>query len=386
MRHFHSTINPAVIHHDARQALENGLDFKPFHDSVSVFDLIDLFLLMAAHNASLFSIVKRFFAISHETARQAVKANLPTMDRLVSGLDQTLYDVARFSRQDRRRKWLLAIDTHNVAYYGKNRDAYVVGGQKKQGTSWFHCYATAVLLHKHRRYTIALCPVAKHTRTDEIVQTLLSQITEKGLKIQGVALDSGFDSGETILLLQENGLAYVVPLRRKGKTRNARNQCFEGRHRLIRWVEWKTDKSRRLVRTRTLLWNRGPRTMVFAFQTWSGIGARNIHEKATRMRRLYRQRFGIETSYRQKNQAQPCTTSREPVYRMLLEGIGYILRQLWVVLTDEIARSCHASPNAWIASLTMREMLDWLIRELVALHPEECSIPIDAKTSANGSR
>jgi hypothetical protein len=386
MRHFHSSVTPAVIQQDAHRALESSLDWKPFHDSVSVADLIDVFLLMAVHNASLFATVSRFFAFCHETASQAVKANLPTMDRLVSGLGQSLYDVAQFSRQDRRRKWLLAIDTHNVAYYGKNRNTYVVGGQKKQGTSWFHCYATAVLLHKHRRYTIALCPVAKHTRTDEIVQTLLEQITEKGLKIQGVALDSGFDSGETILLLQEKGLAYVVPLRRKGKTRNARNRCFEGKHRLIRWVEWKTDKSRRLVKTRTLLWNQGPRTMVFAFQSWSGMRARNIHEKATRMRRLYRQRFGIETSYRQKNQAQARTTSRNPVYRMLLEGIGYIIRQLWVVLTEQIARGSHAGPNAWIASLTMQRMLEWLVHELEALHPEDYSIPNDTDTSANGSR
>jgi hypothetical protein len=385
MRHFHSSVTSAVIHQEAHRALESSLDWKPFHDSVSVTELIDVFLLMAAHNASLFATVNRFFEFCHETASQAVKANLPTMDRLVSGLGQTLHDVAQFSRQDQRRRWLLAIDTHNVAYYGK-RNAYVVGGRKKQGTSWFYCYATAVLLHKHRRYTIALCPVTNGTRPDEIVKTLLDQIAEKGLKIQGVALDSAFDSGETILMLQEKGLAYTVPLRRKGNTRNARNRCFEGRHLLIRWVEWKTDKTRRPVKTRTLLWKHRPRIMVFAFQGWSGMRARNIHEKAMRMRRLYRQRFGIETSYRQKNQAQARTTSRDPVYRMLLEGIGYVLRQLWVVLTEQIARRSHAGPNAWIAALTMQQMLEWLVHELEALHPEDYTIPNDTDTSANGSR
>ncbi len=275
MRHFHSTITPAVIHREARQALQARLDCKPFHDSVSVADLLDLLLLMAAATASLFATVRRFFGFSHETARRAVQANLPTMDRLVKALVQTLFDVADFSRQDRRRSWLLALDTHNVAYYGQ-RGSYVVGGPKKQGTKWFFSYATAVLLHKRRRYTVALCPVQAKTKPHEIVQTLLDQIAAQGLKIRGVALDSAFDSGDTLLLLQARRLAYTVPLRRKGNTRNARNRYFEGRHGLIRWAEWTTEKTRCLVRTRTLLWKRGPKTMVFAFQGWNG-GVQSLH-------------------------------------------------------------------------------------------------------------
>ncbi len=219
-----------------------------------------------------------------------------------------------------------------------------MGGPKKQGTKWFFSYATAVLLHKRRRYTVALCPVQAKTKPHEIVQTLLDQIAAQGLKIRGVALDSAFDSGDTLLLLQARRLAYTVPLRRKGNTRNARNRYFEGRHGLIRWAEWTTEKTRCLVRTRTLLWKRGPKTMVFAFQGWNGGRARNVHQQAERQRRLYRQRFGIETSYRQKNQAQASTTSRDPVYRLLLEGIGYVLRQVWVVLTEELARRSHAGP------------------------------------------
>jgi hypothetical protein len=375
MRHFHSSITPAVIHREARQALEARLDCKPFHDSVSVADLLDLLLLMAAATASLFATARRFFGFSHETARRAVQANLPTMDRLVSALVQTLFDVADFSRQDRRRSWLLAIDIHNVAYYGR-RGSYVVGGPKKQGTKWFFSYATAVLLHKRRRYTVALCPLQAQTKPHEMVRTLLEQIAAQGLKIRGVALDSAFDSGDTLLLLQERSLAYTVPLRRKGSSRNARNRCFEGRHGLIRWAEWTTEKTRCRVRTRTLLWKGGPKTMVFAFQGWSGARARNIHQQALRQRRLYRRRFGIETSYRQKNQAQACTTSRDPVYRLLLEGIGYVLRQIWVVLTEELARRSHAGPGDWIAALTMQKMVDWLVHELTALHPEDLSIPI----------
>ena len=85
--------------------------------------------------------------------------------------------------------------------------------------------------------------------------------------------------------------------------------------------------------------------MLFAFQGWSGDRAQNVHQQAERLRQLYRRRFGIETSYRQKNQAKATTTSRDSVYRLLLEGLAYLLRQVWVALTEEIARRSKRRPT-----------------------------------------
>jgi hypothetical protein len=269
----------------------------------------------------------------------------------------------------------VAIDIHLVPYYGK-RTWWVMGGPKKQGTKWFFGYATAVLLHKGRRYTIALCPLAPKTKPHEIVRTLLDQIAGKGLKIQSVVLDSGFDSGETFLLLQERQLAYTVPLRRKGSGRNARNRLFEGQNRQVRWAEWKVKDTTRQVRTRTVLCKGGAKTMVLAFQGWNQTRAHSVYQEAARQKRLYQRRFGIETSYRQKNQAKATTTSRDPVYRLLLEGIGYVIRQLWVVLTAQLRpRQTPCSPD-WIAAMPMQRLIDWLFQELTKLHPEELSIPL----------
>lgn len=378
MRHVHR-ITPKDVHRRARHALGRSLDWKPFHESVSVNQLLDLLLLMAASTASLFAVVRRFFPFSHQTASLAVKANLPDRahpGRLIRGLVDALFDVARFSPRDLRRAWMAAIDINNNPYYGKTTPD-IVGGPKKQGTKRFFAYATVVLLHKRRRYTVALEPVAPKTKPHELVRLLLDRIAAKGLKIRGVTLDSAFDSGDTLLLLQERSLAYSIPLRRKGSGRNARNQCFEGRHRLIRWTEWTTEVTRRRVRTCTLLWKGKAKTMVFAFQGWSGDRARNVHQRANYLRHLYKRRFGIETSYRQKNQGQATTTSRDPIYRLLLEGIAYLLRQVWVVLTEELARLMKASPNAWIGALPLQQMVDWLIHELTKLHPETQEITVE---------
>jgi hypothetical protein len=307
-----------------------------------------------------------------------VKANLPDMNRLTAGLVACLHDVASFNRQDRRRRWLVAIDIHHKAYYGQ-RTPDVVGGPKKKGTKWSFAYATAVLLHPHQRYTVALCPLMPGVKPDQVVRTLLDQIAAKRLKIKGVTLDAGFGGGDVILLLQERGLAYALPLQRLGQSRSARNRLFEGRHRLIRWAEWTTTQTRRRVRTRVLLWKGRPKTMLYAFGGWDGERARSVHQLAEQQRRLYRQRFGIETSYRQKNQAEARTTSRDPVYRLLLEGLAYLLRQVWVALTQELARRRGAQPNDWIGALTLKIMLDWLASELTSRHPEKRAIPLDTE-------
>ena len=217
--------------------------------------------------------------------------------------------------------------------------------------------------------------MAPKIKPHEIVRTLLQQIADQGLKIQGVVLDSAFDSGETFLLLQQRRLAYTVPLRRKGNTRNARNRLFEGRHKQVRWTEWYVKDTPRQVRTRTVLWKGGPRTLLLAFQGWNQDKAHTVHQEAARQKRLYQRRFGIETSYRQKNQARATTTSRDPVYRLLLEGLGYLLRQIWVVLTEQVRRA-SSKKSRWVASLPMQRLLDWLFQELTKLHPEELSISL----------
>src|SRR5438270_69074 len=168
MRHFYCNLTPRVIHHHAREALSGCLDWKPFRQSVTVTALLDVLLLMGATTASLFATVRRFFSFSHETAARAIKANLPDEDGLVAGLVGALHDVLGFSRLDRRRHWLLGIDIHNKAYYGQPTP-YVVGGPKKKGTKWSFAYATAVLLHKRRRYTVALCPLSPQRKPDDIV-------------------------------------------------------------------------------------------------------------------------------------------------------------------------------------------------------------------------
>ena len=74
-----------------------------------------------------------------------------------------------------------------------------------------------------------------------------------------------------------------------------------------------------------------------------------------------RQRFAIETTYRQLHQARIRTTTRDPVRRLLHVGIALILRNVWVWLHQVIlARPRRGSRAIRLDLLRFRRMLLWL--------------------------
>src|SRR5205085_12504059 len=115
---------------------------------------------------------------------------------------------------------------------------------------------TAELVHRRHRYTVGLLALPGKIKPHEVVAALLAQLDERGVRLRGVVLDSGFDSGETLLLLQGRGLAYTVPLRRKGRGHNRRNACFDLPLGTVTTVSWVTEQTRRPVQTQAAVLRR----------------------------------------------------------------------------------------------------------------------------------
>ena len=58
----------------------------------------------------------------------------------------------------------------------------------------------------------------------------------------------------------------------------------------------------------------------------------NLDLSPRQARRLYRRRFGIETSYRCTRQVRGWTTSQNPAYRFVLIGLSFFLLNVWLHL------------------------------------------------------
>ena len=75
----------------------------------------------------------------------------------------------------------------------------------------------------------------------------------------------------------------------------------------------------------------------------------------------YRQRFGIETSYRLKNHCRIRTTTKNPVLRLLFVALAFILVNLWVyLLWHFISRSRRGGQLVYHALFPLNIMLQFL--------------------------
>jgi hypothetical protein len=377
VRHDHCTITPATVRALAAVAVARALPWRGYGRLATARKILDALLLAAALLSSLSAVVRRFrFGFGQETARKAVGGNLPDLDALTRGLLDALYYFG--SRALRRREWVVAIDEHRDPFYGERNTFGVTGGQKKHGTKYAFSYATAVLVHFRHRFTVGLIPLTAGQKPHQVVEALLAQIHGRGLKVRGVVLDSGFDSGDVLLLLQGRNFCYTVPLRKKGAGKNKRNAAWELEAGTLTEVSWKTEAGNKPVSTKAVVARRPKEKekKVYAFGGWGAGEARSQARRAALARRWYRKRFGIETSYRQMRQCKAKTTKKDARYRLLLIGLALLLRQAWVWLTAQVARQWGLRPSQWVAVLPLARMGEWLADCLKSIYQEEKVIPL----------
>jgi len=86
------------------------------------------------------------------------------------------------------------------------------------------------------------------------------------------------------------------------------------------------------------------------------------------VRATYRLRFGIESSYRQLNQARIRTCTRDPLVRLLFVGIALILRNVWVWLhLLVLSTPQRGGRQLRLDKLRFRTLLLWLVHLAEAL-------------------
>ena len=81
------------------------------------------------------------------------------------------------------------------------------------------------------------------------------------------------------------------------------------------------------------------------------------------VRETYRARFGIESSYRQMNQARGRTSTRRPELRLLYVGLSLVLRNEWVWLhRDVLSTPRRGGRLIRPERLRLRALLRWLVQ------------------------
>ena len=150
------------------------------------------------------------------SARRLI-ASLPEFAELQRQLNLAL--AGRLPRALRRRPQRLAIDLTLIPYHGEpfRDEGEVYRSLAKQGTSHFHAYATAYVILKGQRFTVALTAVTKGESMKDVLQRLLKQARSVGVKARLVLLDRGFYGVEVIRYLQAARQPFLMPVVIRGR-------------------------------------------------------------------------------------------------------------------------------------------------------------------------
>jgi len=335
--------------------------------------LLQVLLLAAARTVSLFAACRDLAdAPSDSTVRNALLATLPDIGILEQRLNQTL--CTELPRAVRRKSRIVAIDLTLIPYHGKpaHDKKEIYRSKPKSGTSHFHAYATAVVVHKGHRYTLALTHVEYGEKMKDVLKRLLAMVRKRGVKIRYLLLDKGFYSVSVIRYLQRIKQGYIIPILIRGRKKSDPKAPPNGMRTLLK-------KNNGYYR-QTITGEDGANKKAQAIITVCVASKRYLHEKTGKHRRkklifaiwkvrmtpvdireTYRKRFGIETSYRQMNEARIKTCTRDPRLRLLFVGIALVLRNVWVWLHFKLAkRKLHEEPQLFLELLRFREMLLWI--------------------------
>lgn len=340
MRPKNHTLDRRQVHRAAAEHLQAHLEFRDYKRKTSAAALWSLLLAAAARITSLSDACQRLRAApSDETARKALLATLPGYAELQRRLNAAL--AGHLPKALRTRPQRLAIDLTLIPYHGQpfGDPDEVYRSQARDGTSHFHAYATAYVIRKGQRYTLALTGVKKGEPLKDVVQRLLRQAASVGVRPRLVLLDRGFYSVAVVRYLQAARVPFLMPVVCHGRApRHPKGPS--GSHVFRTWKKsgWSiytlVDARKRpatvsicvVCRNYRGQWKRhGRQALVYAY--W---GYRPPAPDAVFM--TYRLRFGIESSYRQMHEGRIRTTTRRPEVRLLYVGIALVLRNLWVWL------------------------------------------------------
>ncbi|MDX2058613.1 MAG: hypothetical protein SFV24_12485 [Gemmatimonadales bacterium] len=331
--------------------------------------LVDLVLLAAARLCSLFAATRRLAGVpSDQTVRSTLAGSLPDRDTLERRLNRALADGLPRALVGTRQP--LALDLTLRPYHGQPQDdpAEVYRSKAKGGTSHFHAYATVYLVRKGRRFTLGLTWVRKGEPLAGVIRRVLRAAGQAGVRPRYVLLDREFCSVDVVRYLQAGRHPFLMPLPLRGRPPEhpagpSGSRVFAAATRsgwgtytmanaagrratvgvCIKCRNWRGERGRH-----------GRQRLVYAF--W-GLTPPSVEW----VRQAYRSRFGIETSYRQMNQAKVTTSTRDPLVRLFLVGVALVLRNVWVWLHwEHLSMPRRGGRAVRLERLRFKTLLLWL--------------------------
>jgi putative transposase len=270
---------------------------------------------------------------------------------------------SRLPSKIRQGKHRLAIDLHLIPYYGSANEAelpYLYRSQAKAGTTSFFAYATVYLVRRNKRVTLAIHAVHRQETLVATVTYLLAMLTPLRVRVKRLYLDRGFYNVPVIRWLKALNLPFLMPAIIRGKSGGTRQllvgrKSYGTRYTLTSPKHGSVSCQMRVVCTyqKGLKGKHGIQYSLYVVHRVK-VALHQLHQH-------YKDRFGIETSYRLKNQCRIRTTSKNPVTRLLFVALAFILVNLWVyLLWCFVSRSKRGGRVVYQDRFSLKTMMEFL--------------------------
>jgi putative transposase len=236
----------------------------------------------------------------------------------------------------------VAIDFHDEPFYGKTPEvkALTCRGRAKNGSTHFIRVASAYVIWRQVRLTLAVVYVLPDDTTVEIVHRLITRLKTLGFMAKVLYLDKGFASTGVIRYLTECQQPAIIACPIRGKDKGTRSLCA-GRSSYLTTYTFTDNTSANLAVVATLVPDKSGQRR----RKWALFIVLHLDWSPHKVYDEYRRRFGIECSYRLLRRVRASTTSLNPALRFFLLGVGMLLVNTWVFLRWEFARTLGPGPR-----------------------------------------
>jgi putative transposase len=322
----------------ASEGLDAHLPLSAAGYKCTTEDLLHIVLVAAARQCTIESACAELKSgPGAETVRQYLNEQLTPehLPELETSLNEAL--VSQVPERLWRKAQDIAMDLHDRPYYGKTsqEEGLWVSGKAKAGTTRFYRVATAYVIHNGLRVTLAL---RFYLPTDSIVgvlEMLVERIKALGIGINRLFLDKGFDGIDIQTYLDQTGIPSLIACAIRGKTGGTRALCTGNKsYRTVHTFRNQTEKKESTANVavcRVFTTNKRTGRMKRRAE-WLVFILINLDLTPKQARRLYRRRFGVETSYRCAGQVRAWTTTKNPALRFVLIGLSFFLQNVWLHL------------------------------------------------------
>jgi len=327
------------VHHLVSEVLQEYFELDMSESPYEAQDIWDVLVAAAVEKLSIESSCKLLEnAPSPNVVRTQVKSYLNEggLNELEKRLNEML--VARLPKKLLHRVLCCAADITEIPYHGQDdgTNDLIRRGKAKSGTTHFHCFGTLVALHRNKRYTLAVTLFRKSEKIQDGLHRLVERGQTVGLHIKRLYLDRGFDNNAVVAYLKKQTFPSIIALTIRGKTGGTRGLCKGRKSRKVTY----TRQSRTYDDQTFEIWivckyskgryrRKGVNYFGYVLIGKLKMSPRQIYDE-------YRQRFGIESSYRLMNQVRARTSSRSVGLRFLFVAIALLLLNLWCYVKWQI--------------------------------------------------